>query len=68
MFYKKNVGRIERIVRVVAGCALIGCGFMVFGRTPLAWVAAISGVLTMATGAIGFCPACAMVGRGTRET
>jgi hypothetical protein len=63
MIYKKNVGTLERFVRVIAGCSMIACGFVVFGRMPLAWVAAVAGALTVASGAIGFCPACAMLGR-----
>ena len=64
MLYRKNVGRVERVVRVVAGCSLMVCGYVVFGQSAMAWVAGAAGVTTMATGVIGFCPACAMVGRG----
>lgn len=64
VLYRKNVGKVERVVRIVAGCALMVCGFVIFGPSAIAWVAAASGVITIATGIVGFCPACAMVGRG----
>jgi len=39
-------------------------GYVVFGQSAMAWVAGASGLITIATGIVGFCPACAMVGRG----
>lgn len=63
MLYKKNVGMVERWLRVIAGGAMIVGGFMLFGGAHWAWILAASGVFTIATGAVGFCPACAMVGR-----
>jgi hypothetical protein len=64
MLYRKNVGTVERVVRIVAGCSLMACGYMVFGQSAMAWVAGASGLITIATGIVGFCPACAIVGRG----
>lgn len=63
MFYRKNVGGIERLARMLAGLSLAISGFVMFGSTPLAWVAALSGLFTMGTGLLGFCPACAVAGR-----
>jgi len=63
MLYRKNVGPVERILRILAGSSLIACGFTIFGQTAVAWIAAASGLLTIATGIIGFCPACALAGR-----
>lgn len=67
MFYRKNVGTIERWLRFVAGCVMIACGFYQFGTAPLGLALAASGVMTMATGIIGFCPACALIGRRLPE-
>lgn len=64
MLYRKNVGMVERVVRVVAGCSLMVCGYIMFGQSAMAWVAGASGLITIATGIVGFCPACAMVRRG----
>jgi hypothetical protein len=58
MLYRKNVGTVERVVRIVAGCSLMLCGYMVFGQSAMAWLTGASGLLTIATGIVG-CPTCA---------
>jgi hypothetical protein len=63
MFYRKNVGSKERVARLVAGVLMGACGLFFFGATPLGWLALGAGVMTVVTGLVGFCPACAMVGR-----
>ncbi len=54
---KKNVGRTDQIIRVVAGLVLIAVGFLV---TPipywLAIVLIIIGVLALITGIFAICP------------
>lgn len=47
-----NVGGVDRVVRIVAGVALVGMAVAGIG-TPWTWV----GVVPLATGAIGWCPA-----------
>ena len=47
-----NVGGVDRAVRIVAGVALVGMAVAGIG-TPWTWV----GVVPLATGAIGWCPA-----------
>lgn len=49
---KGNVGSIDKVVRVVAGLVLIALAIMGVG-TPWTWI----GVLPLATGLIGWCPA-----------
>ena len=63
MFYAKNVGSKERIVRTVGGTIMILCGAVALQLSPLGLLLAGTGVVTIVTGLIGFCPACAMVGR-----
>jgi hypothetical protein len=63
MFYSKNVPGWERALRIVAGLAMLAGSLVYFGATPVGWVAGIAGAMAMMTGLIGFCPACAMVGR-----
>jgi hypothetical protein len=46
-----NVGGIDRIVRIAAGLALIA--WAVLGGPAWAWI----GVVPLATGVIGWCPA-----------
>lgn len=47
-----NVGGIDRIIRIVAGLALIAWAALL-GGPVWAWI----GVVPLATGAIGWCPA-----------
>ncbi len=48
---KPNVGSIDRIIRVVAGLALVAAGVVL----KLWWLDALGGVL-LVTAAIGWCP------------
>ena len=47
---KVNIGSVDRIVRGVAGVALIGWALM--GGPVWAWI----GILPLATAAMGWCP------------
>lgn len=49
---KRNVGMIERVIRIVLGVALIAIVF-VGPQTPWGWI----GIIPLVTGFIGFCPA-----------
>lgn len=55
----KNVGGIDKIVRVVLGLALIAYGVMTGS-----WLGAI-GLVPLATAAMGFCPAYLPLGMST---
>ncbi|OFX11467.1 MAG: hypothetical protein A2516_09120, partial [Alphaproteobacteria bacterium RIFOXYD12_FULL_60_8] len=48
-----NVGGIDRILRIIVGVALIAANFLVEGVAPWGWI----GVIPLATGLIGWCPA-----------
>jgi len=67
MFYTKNVPAFERIVRSLLGLALAAVAlFMYFQHASFAWLSILlllSGLFIAVTGFIGWCPACAMVGR-----
>lgn len=62
MFYVKNVPTWERVLRVLAGLAVVAWSVMAVGGL---WgiVAALSAAGLVLSGLVGFCPACAMVGR-----
>jgi len=47
----KNMGKIDRIVRVVIGVLLVGNFFVGTGHIA-SWI----GVVLIVTGALGFCP------------
>ena len=59
---KINVGGIDKILRLVVGLALIAWALM--GGPVWAWV----GVVPLATGAIGWCPAYNLFGMNTCPT
>ena len=63
MFYRKNVGPTERALRFIAGVSMVIGALALLGTTPLGLLVAGTGVVSVATGLVGFCPACAMVGR-----
>lgn len=56
----KNVGGLDKGLRIVAGLALLGLG--AFG--PLGWWSAI-GIVPLATGLMGNCPLYSLLGLNT---
>lgn len=58
---KPNEGAVDRILRIVAGLAVLSLAF-VGPQTPWAWL----GVIPLLTGIIGFCPLYALLGINTR--
>ena len=54
-----NVGGIDRILRIVAGLALVA--WAVMGGPVWAWI----GVVFLGTGLIGFCPLYPILGMNT---
>lgn len=56
----KNVGGIDRVVRVVVGLALV-----VAAASGLVGVWGWIGLLPLATGTLGFCPAYKLIGLNT---
>ena len=57
-----NVGSIERIIRILAGLALIAWALM--DGPVWAWI----GVVPLVTGLLGICPAYSLLGMNTRGT
>ncbi len=56
---KANVGGIDRVIRIVAGLALIAWALL--GGPVWAWI----GVVALATGLMNFCPAWSLLGINT---
>jgi hypothetical protein len=54
-----NVGSIERIIRILAGLALIAWALL--GGPVWAWI----GVVPLVTGLLNFCPAYSLLGMNT---
>jgi hypothetical protein len=67
MFYVKNVPLFERILRALLGLALATSALFIFlQHASFVWsgiLLLLSGLFIAATGFLGWCPACAMVGR-----
>lgn len=68
MLYPKNVPNIERAGRIVIGFvmivfALYGTAFFGSGSPIAQGLLIVSAIALVVTGFIGWCPACALVGR-----
>jgi hypothetical protein len=49
----RNVGMIERVLRVIAGIAVLG----LFGALPTPWrYLTLIGLIPLGTGLLGYCP------------
>lgn len=72
MFYPKNVPVWERTVRIVIGIVLVIIALAdqaLFGTPSLLRIVLLIGsaVFLVVTGFIGWCPACAMIGRKIKQ-
>ncbi len=56
----KNVGGVDRILRIIIGLGLIAIVF-VGPQTPWGWI----GVIPLLTGLVSFCPAYRLIGMNT---
>ena len=59
---KKNVGNVDRILRVVVGLILLSLLFVLEGSAR--WLGLI-GIVMLVTGVFSFCPAYCLVGLNT---
>lgn len=62
MFYVKNLPHWERVLRLIAGIAVIAWAVLNLDGVA-AWIVAASAAGICLSGIFGFCPMCAMVGR-----
>jgi uncharacterized protein YqfA (UPF0365 family) len=63
LYFKRNLPGWERFLRIAAGIAVAVLA-VYFAQLPIGmWVGIAGGVMFAATGLVGFCPMCAMVGR-----
>jgi hypothetical protein len=63
MLYVKNLPGWERGLRLLMGVALAAASIAYFGPTATGWAVGAAGAMAALTGLVGFCPACAMIGR-----
>jgi hypothetical protein len=57
---KRNIGGVERFIRIVAGAAVLSLAFV---GPHSAW--AYLGIIPLATGLVGWCPPYALLGFST---
>ena len=62
---RKNIGQVDRGIRVVIGIALLAMGLFHVVTGGLAIAAYIFGAVALVTGAVRFCPAWAIFGINT---
>jgi hypothetical protein len=60
----QNVGGIERIIRIIAGLAILTWGFLL--SDPINWWGAI-GAVPLGTGLIAYCPLWTVFGINTKK-
>ncbi|MGF6636642.1 YgaP family membrane protein [Paraburkholderia sp. MM6662-R1] len=62
MFYVKNVPGWERVVRIILGIAGAVLS-VIFWKGIIGVVGVVAAIGIVFSGVVGFCPACALVGR-----
>ena len=60
--FKHNMGKTDRIIRVILGVLLIGNVFFAL-QNPVGWI----GVILLATGIAGICPLYSLLNINTRS-
>lgn len=61
---KKNMGQMDRIIRIIIGIILLGLALVVEGG--LRWIAGLGAILLL-TGIVSFCPLYLPFGINTRK-
>jgi hypothetical protein len=61
---RRNLGGLHQLIRLALGIGTAVAAAMVLDGIP-AWLVAAAGVAFALTGAVGYCPACAMAGIGS---
>ena len=64
-FGEKNVGMIDRIVRILIGIAFLAGFALNMVASPLSYLVALVGLVLLVTGIIGTCPAYSIMGIST---
>ncbi len=64
---ERNVGGIDRIVRLAGGGLLFIAGLLLLPGGTLRLVALVAGALGLVTGSVGFCPAYLPFGFSTKR-
>ncbi|MFE0015471.1 DUF2892 domain-containing protein [Mesorhizobium sp. NPDC059054] len=62
-FYRKNIGSLHQVVRIVIGAAAAVAALAWFAA-PVSYWGAMAGVVLALSGLFGYCPMCAVAGLG----
>jgi hypothetical protein len=62
---EKNVGIIDRVVRIVLGIVLIGVFALNMVAAPWSYLVVIIGLIALATGVFGTCALYSLIGMNT---
>ena len=62
---EKNVGMIDRVVRIVLGIVLIGVFALTMVAAPWSYLVVIIGLIALATGVFGTCALYSLIGMNT---
>ena len=62
---EKNVGTIDRVVRIIIGIAFLAGFALNMVAAPLSYLVALVGIIALVTGVIGTCPAYSLLGFNT---
>lgn len=62
--FKTNVGGIDRVVRILAGIALLAWWYFAPGM-GLRWIPLVLGIIALATGILSTCPLYSILGLNT---
>jgi uncharacterized membrane protein HdeD (DUF308 family) len=62
---EKNVGMIDRVVRIILGIVLIGVFFLHMVAAPWSYIVLLIGVIALVTGVFGTCALYSLLGMNT---
>jgi hypothetical protein len=62
---EKNVGMIDRVVRIVLGIVLLGVFTLNMVAAPWSYLVVIIGLIALATGVFGTCALYSLIGMNT---
>jgi hypothetical protein len=64
---EKNVGMIDRVVRIIVGIALLLIFALNMVPAPWSYLVALIGLIALVTGAVGTCALYSLIGMNTAE-
>ena len=62
---EKNVGTIDRVIRIIIGLALIGIFALNMVAAPWSYLVALIGLIALGTGVFGTCALYSLLGMNT---